>query len=158
MGYLQIISAADLASQTNTRPGETKLGEGVQAISGENWEEDLRNSSASIVMLGIPEDLGVKANLGLGGAASLWEPALRAILNVQETDRLQGNQLLVLGAFDFASLLEQADGASVSQLREMVSQIDDLVFPVIKTIIDAGKLTIIIGGGHNNAYPVLKGL
>jgi formiminoglutamase len=32
-----------------------------------------------------------------------------------------------------------------------------LVFPVIQQIVQAGKIPIVIGGGHNNVFPILKG-
>nr|WP_233167177.1 arginase family protein [Pedobacter sp. ASV2] len=32
-----------------------------------------------------------------------------------------------------------------------------MVFPIIEKIVAAGKVPIVIGGGHNNAYPIIKG-
>lgn len=139
------------------RPGETRLGETVQFVEGDNWQTALKGSSAPFVLLGIPEDIGVRANYGVGGTQTIWEPALKAILNVQDTDSLRGNKLLVLGAFDFAGLIEQSRSEDAIELRELVSQVDDAVYPVIQAIVAAGKVPIVIGGGHNNAYPILKG-
>jgi formiminoglutamase len=36
-------------------------------------------------------------------------------------------------------------------------EIDNRVAPIIESIISAGKEAIIIGGGHNNSYPNIKG-
>ena len=139
------------------RPGETKLGETLHTFT-DDWRSDLQSTTAEYVLLGIPEDIGVRANLGVGGAHTLWEPALKAILNIQETDILQGNRIAVLGAFDFADMMQNAAGKPVDALRDMVAEIDDIVFPVIQQIAAAGKKPVVIGGGHNNAYPILKGI
>jgi formiminoglutamase len=32
------------------------------------------------------------------------------------------------------------------------------VYPLIKIIVAAGKIPILIGGGHNNCYPIIKGV
>jgi formiminoglutamase len=34
---------------------------------------------------------------------------------------------------------------------------DKVVSPVITAIVNSGKIPLVIGGGHNNAYPILKG-
>ena len=154
---MHIATRSHIDHLINKRPGETKLGEKVQTVYESNWAEELKQSSARFVLLGIPEDIGVRANYGIGGAHTLWEPALKAILNVQHTDELKGNDLLVLGDFNFRDLMARAEQADVQALRELVAYIDEKVFPVIQTIIAAGKTPIVIGGGHNNSYPLLHG-
>ncbi len=138
------------------RLGETKLGEHVQTVHEYNWEEELYNSNARFVLLGIPEDIGVRANYGRGGTYTMWEPALRAILNVQDTKKLQGKDLLVLGAFDFRELMDETNNADVNTLRQVVVHIDEAVSVMIQKIVTAGKVPIVVGGGHNNAYPLLQ--
>jgi len=157
MGSLHVATRSHIDHLINKRPGETKLGEQVQVVHADNWQEELKNSSAKFVLLGIPEDIGVRANYGVGGAHTIWEPALKAILNVQHTNKLKGEDLLILGDFNFRDMMHKAEHAEVLALRELVAQIDDAVAPVIKEIIAAGKIPIIIGGGHNNAYPLLQG-
>lgn len=159
MNNLYVISPKELDQLINKRPGETKIGETAHTFNNADcWQEDLKTSTAQFVLLGIPEDIGVRANYGLGGAQTLWEAALKTILNIQDTTILQGSKLAVLGAFDFSELMQRAQNFDAIDLRELVSEIDDIVFPVIKAIADAGKIPIVIGGGHNNAYPLLKGL
>ena len=157
MNTFKIITAQFVKRLTNKREGETKLGETVQIISEKNWEAALKNCEAKFVLVGIPEDIGVRANYGIGGAHTLFEPALKTLLNVQETKSLKGNDLLVLGNFDLENLMKISAGKSIKELRNIVAAIDDIVAPVIETIIKSGKIPIIIGGGHNNAYPILKG-
>lgn len=153
----QVLQTADLPQYFTSRDGEIKLGQTVKTVNLSDWEAELSDSLAPFVLLGIPEDIGVRANYGVGGAHTLWEPALRAILNTQHTETLDGSQLLVLGAFDFGELMGQSEGMHAEGLRSLVSQIDDAVYPIIQKIVAAGKIPIVIGGGHNNAYPLLKG-
>lgn len=139
------------------REGETKLGAVVQLPAEKDLAAALRASTAKFVLLGIPEDIGVRANGGVGGAHTLWEPALKALLNIQSTDSLPGDELLVLGAFRFDTWMEESLPADVATLRQYVTRIDEAVAPVIEAIVAAGKIPVVIGGGHNNAYPLLKG-
>ncbi len=59
----------------------------------------LDESKAKYVLFGIPEDIGVKANNGIGGTESVWQPFLRSFLNIQSNDFLIGDEVLVLGHF-----------------------------------------------------------
>jgi formiminoglutamase len=152
---------------TRTRVGETRLGEKVKTISWDqklNWQLELAAMPQRYVLLGLPEDIGVRANFGRGGAYSAWQPALSTLLNIQSNARFTGEELIVLGHVDFTTAMEEMkhlDVQNAEQLqraREIVSEIDDTVFPILKAIFDAGKEAIIIGGGHNNGYGLLKGL
>ena len=148
----------DIEALLSRRPGETKLGENVLTISGDDIAAGLGNSSARFVLLGIPEDIGVRANYGIGGTHTAWHPALKALLNTQATDAVPGDNMLVLGAFDFSAWMTASESAEVPVLRGLTGQIDDAVSPVIAAIAAAGKIPVVIGGGHNNAYPLLKGI
>ena len=157
MNELHIATRPYLDTLTSRRADETKLGEQIQTVHSDNWEEELKNSTATFVLLGIPEDIGVRANYGIGGAHTLWDPALKALVNVQHTEILTGESLLLLGSMDFSKLMQQSAEADIVGLRELVAHIDAAVTPVIEKIILAGKVPIVIGGGHNNAYPLLQG-
>jgi formiminoglutamase len=157
MGQLHIATRSHIDHLTFKRPGETRLGETVQILHAEKWETELKENPARFVLLGIPEDIGVRANYGTGGAHTLWEPALKAILNVQDTQGLKGRDIIVLGDFNFRDLMQEAEHADALKLRELVALIDEAVYPVIREIVAAGKIPIAIGGGHNNAYPLLQG-
>jgi len=154
----QIAGRSYLDALIGKRPGETKLGERMQTLHEYSWEEELHNSDARFALLGIPEDIGVRANYGKGGTQTMWEPALRAIANVQDTKGLDGDDLLLMGAFDFTEMMEETEGADVNRLRQTVVHIDEAVSALVQKIIAAGKVPIIIGGGHNNAYPLLQAL
>lgn len=147
-----------------TRNNETRLGERVQTINATgNISEELKKSTARYVLLGLPEDIGVRANYGRGGAYSAWQPALNTLLNTQSNDSLRGDELLVLGHVDFSEEMERIkdfnfqDEKQLSESRKIVSDIDSFVFPIISQIIESGKEAIVIGGGHNNSYPCIRG-
>ncbi|QPH41314.1 formimidoylglutamase [Pedobacter endophyticus] len=158
MDRFKIYSQSDIDQLVNGRYGETKLGERVQTYSDSSANTlvsttELAKSKARFVLLGIPEDIGIRANLGIAGATTAWQPALKALMNIQSNHFLRGNEILVLGHFE----IDEPDSSSVNALREKVAKIDDLVYPIIKAIVAAGKTPIVIGGGHNNCYPILKG-
>ncbi len=158
MNSFKIFSQSDILNLVNQRNGETKLGERVDHYHDLKQNqticrESLRKSKALFVLLGIPEDIGVRANYGVGGAHTAWQPALKAFLNLQQNSFLKGEDILVLGEFQ----IPEHNSTDVQELRKAVSQIDDLVYPLVKEIIEAGKIPIVIGGGHNNCYPIIKG-
>lgn len=156
--YFNFVNRAVIDEMIAFRTGETKLGERVALPITDILQENLKATNARFVLLGIPEDIGVRANGGVGGAHTAWQPALRAILNIQNTVSLPGENILLLGSFDFREWMSiAADTIDQTELRKIVVKIDEVVFPVIEAIIEAGKIPIVIGGGHNNAYPLLKG-
>lgn len=164
MPQLRIYNKQDILSQTRIRRFETKLGERIQVLADpNNLLASLQQSSARFVLLGIPEDIGVKANYGIGGADSAWLPFIQSFLNIQSNDFLDGQEILLLGHFDFTDfeqLIEQnAHGyeEKVDAYRHAVNTIDDAVEQVIQQITQCGKIPIVVGGGHNNAYPCIKG-
>ncbi len=157
--YLHIATPQEIQDITAVRLHEEKLGQHVQtckSTDAERLSESLKASDARYVVMGIPEDIGVRANGGRAGAASCWNAALRSLLNIQHNDFLHGNDLLVLGYLDCGELMEEAakDGAD---LRELVSRIDTVLSAVVQTVIASGKELIVIGGGHNNSYGCLRG-
>lgn len=151
MDGLNLYSSAAILALTNLREGEVKLGQRVKSV---NTIDEIADSSAQFVLVGIPEDIGVRANYGIAGAASAWGPTLKALLNIQSTPFFKGDELLVLGHLVCAEPVE----AGIPNLQKKVEDIDALVYPVIQKIITAGKTPIVIGGGHNNAYPIIKGV
>ncbi|MCL9808661.1 formimidoylglutamase [Flavobacterium luminosum] len=155
---------SDLAKITNFRNGEIKFGEKMLIVpKDENVFEFIKNCEAQFVILGIPEDVGVRANLGRAGAESAWKSAIASIANIQHNKFCKGNSILVLGQVDTsqeieaAALLDENNPEDRKKLFKIVEQIDKEVSHIIFHIVKAGKTPIIIGGGHNNAYGNIKG-
>lgn len=164
MKHFKFYTKEDILSLTKVRRFETKIGERLQYIRpGGDWAEALQQSNARYVLLGIPEDIGVKANLGIGGADTAWLPFLASFLNVQSNEFFSGDSILLLGHFDFGDikyLIENhaaSDDEKVEAYRHAVNTIDENVEQVIKVITACKKIPLVVGGGHNNSYPIIKG-
>lgn len=164
MKHFKFYSKEDILSLTKVRRFETKIGERLQYIKQPGqWQEALEHSAAKYVLIGIPEDIGVRANLGKGGADTAWLPFLMSFLNVQSNDFLTGEDVMLLGHFDFGDIKYLIDNNAYNQeelidaYRHAVNIIDDEVENMIKQIAACKKIPVVIGGGHNNAYPIIKG-
>ena len=164
MKHFRYYNKKDVLSQTRIRRFETKLGERVQVLADPNaLEQSLQQSNAGFVLLGIPEDIGVKANMGIGGADSAWLSFLQAFLNTQSNDFLEGSNILLLGHFDFSDIEQLIEKNAhdfderLAAYRHAVNTIDDEVEQLIHIITQNKKIPIVIGGGHNNSYPCIKG-
>ncbi|MWB93225.1 arginase [Flavobacterium sp. GA093] len=154
----------DLAKVTNHRSGELKFGEKMITVpKGADLIQFLKNSEAKYVLLGIPEDIGIRANYGRPGAASAWESAIKSIANIQHNRFCKGSQIIVLGQINVKDEMRDVENLDFndiddrSKLSQLVEKIDKEVSHILFNIIKAGKTPIIIGGGHNNAYGNIKG-
>ena len=161
--HLRIYNKQDVLSLTRIRRFETKLGERLQVLANNDIEHSLAMSTAKYVLLGIPEDLGAKGNFGLGGADTLWIPFLQSFLNIQSNDFFDGGEVLLLGHFDFGDIqylidtTAKGEDEKIEAYRHAVNAIDEEVERLVKTITEHKKIPIVIGGGHNNSYPLIKG-
>lgn len=165
MKHFKFYTKKDILSLTRVRRFETKMGERLQFLKPETeWPEVIQHSSAKFVLLGIPEDFGVKGNYGIGGTETAWLSFLDSFLNIQSNDFLTGENTLLLGHFDFGDvkfLIENnAYNAEekINAYRHALKIVDEEVEDLLKVIASAKKIPIIIGGGHNNAYPIIKGV
>lgn len=164
MNHFKYYDKQDMLSLTKVRKFETKLGERVQVVTDkQHLESALQQSTARYILFGVPEDIGVRANYGVGGADSAWMPFLSAFLNIQSNDFLGGEDILLLGHFDFSEakyLIEQnahGQDEKIDAYRHAVAMIDDEVEELAKIITSVNKIPVAIGGGHNNSYPLIKG-
>ncbi|MEO8517378.1 MAG: formimidoylglutamase [Flavobacterium sp.] len=155
---------SDLAKITNFRNGEVKFGEKIITVpKDEDTAEFISKCEAKYVIIGIPEDIGVRANLGRPGAKTAWESTIQSVANIQHNKFCKGNSILILGQVDVSQEMELAKDLNENipeerkQLFKIVEQIDKEVSHIIFSIVKAGKIPIIIGGGHNNAYGNIKG-
>jgi formiminoglutamase len=71
-----------------------------------------------------------------------------------------GSQLALLGHLGFADEIARAHitpQTNPEDLHEIICLIDHVLANVVQQIVALGKIPIAIGGGHNNAYGLLKG-
>ncbi|MBC7850991.1 MAG: arginase, partial [Chitinophagaceae bacterium] len=139
MQHFKFYNKQDVLYFTRIRRFETKLGEQVKTPhSPAELGNLLTNPSIKYVIFGIPEDIGVRGNFGLGGADSAWSAFLASFLNTQSNDFLSGGEILVLGHFDFGDLkflIEQHAHDSEEKLnayRHAVITIDEEVEELVK--------------------------
>ena len=164
MKDLELYTKKDIEQLTRKRTNETKIGEEVIWLTSEkNWLDELRQAPCQFVLIGIPEDIGVKANYGRGGAHTAWKPSLDSFLSQQSNSFLNGKNICVLGHVYVDDLMEKSNALNTKnkhemvELRNLVSLIDDRVTTIVHQIVECHKIPIIIGGGHNNSYPIIKG-
>lgn len=162
--HFKWFSRNDLMERMRLRRFETKLGERMRIMkSPDELEVQLNDPVIRYVVFGISEDIGVLANDGVAGTSSAWQSFLAAFINLQSNDFLSGEEILLPGYFDFADLHRLIEGNAtdseekVEAYRHAVGMIDDEVEQMVKMIVAHGKLPVVIGGGHNNAYPLIKG-
>ena len=164
MQHLKVYNKQDVLSLTTIRKFETRLGERVAVLANPAaLAQSLEQTTAEYILVGIPEDIGVKADGGVGGADTAWIPFLQNFLNIQSNDFLLGESILLLGHFDFYELpaLIEANAhgpeEKIEAYRHAVNTIDEEVESLVKLIAACGKIPIVVGGGHNNSYPLIKG-
>ena len=162
MNNLQIISNETLNKITTKRAGETKFFERAKYLTAPlNLPSMLEDAEVKFVLFGIKEDIGVLANNGHPGAKDTWDVALKSLLNLQSNQFTNPSNVLLLGHLDFSELYDALATNEPENLqqtyRSYVEKIDQSVTKLVCTIVKAGKIPILIGGGHNNAYGVIKG-
>ena len=149
-----------LKQHTRWRWGEEKWGESVGVVS--DWQA-LKESEAIYVILGIPEDIGVRANYGKAGTSKAWSACLDALCNIQSNEFTKPENAIVLGEIDCrdemldTQQLDADDPFLPTKMGAIVKSIDDKVAAVIEKIVTLNKIPIVIGGGHNNSYGNIKG-
>ncbi len=164
MSEICLFSEKELKSQLRVRPNEWKTGQEILLPSSKNTKFDdklqqLRKQGCQMVILGIPESIGVKANLGNSGAEYGWNAFLDSFLNTQTFKG--ASSIAILGRCDVDDLQSQAAERNpthkleLKKLRNLCSKLDARVEKLLSKIIAAELIPIVIGGGHNNAFPII---
>jgi len=167
MDSVVIYSRESLPVVVRIRGGEHKLGERILFMRPGESLKDLpayADRGAKFVLLGIPESIGPMANYGKCCTDHAWRAFLEFFLNMHSNRFLRGDPILCLGHVNTQELNEAAtslaptDPEYINQLRSLCSRLDERVFPPIEAIVSAGMVPVVIGGGNNNSYPILKGV
>ena len=122
-----------------------------------------KQNQVKVIILGIPEDIGPRANCGYGGALNAWMHFLPVLLTQQQNEFFDWSQVMLLGTIKVDDLLKMSHLATMSDhrlssLRDLCSQLDGRVADVLTPVFAEDFKVIVIGGGHNNAYPIIKSL
>ncbi len=142
---LKTYTRQEILSLTATRAGETKIGETIYTFG--DWltgqPAEAPGSGIRFALLGIEEDLGIRANKGIGTKAFAWEPFLSSFLGLQSNEFLKGDTCMIMGVVNGLDTVEAYDACISAVTGEILSR---------------GWIPVVIGGGHNNAYPLMKAL
>ena len=159
MSSLKIFTKSDIDGLYSRRDAELKWGDKIRTIeNNNNWEEELMHSDAEFILLGICEDIGVRANYGKAGAAYTFKESIKSILSIQHNQFQDAERVLLLGYIDFESEMSESQNSTIDELRLLCKQVDEYVNNIIRKCAASNKKLIIIGGGHNNSYPIIKGV
>lgn len=134
--------ASDIRQHCSIRSGETKLGERISTVV---------TPKTRYVLLGIQESIGPMANNGLEGAQHGFPVFLKRFVNMQSNRFLSGEELAFIG-----TIKQKMNCSTVLDARLAVENLDDLVVEVLAPYTNLGLIPIVIGGGHNNAFPLIK--
>src|SRR5262245_23827612 len=120
------------------RPDDPRLGEVV-----EHWQGDLRAlQPGRPVIVGFPQDEGVRRNYGRPGAALAPQEIRRYLYRLTPWDGMHGTDLTINPPLDVGDI--HIDGALEDSQHSLAI--------VIGHLLEAGTIPIILGGGHETAY------
>lgn len=158
MASLQIFNRDFINNNYSARMAEQKWGDVIKTINTNNWATELISSDVDYIVVGIAEDIGIRANFGRPGAKDTFVNTLSSILNIQHNRFVNAERILVLGQIIFEEEYQNINEKSIEELRNLCSRVDEIVYDIARKVFDANKKLIVIGGGHNNSYPLLKAL
>ena len=131
-----------LLNWTSIREGELKLGQTIQTTV---------TNETKFILLGIEESIGPQSNLGLAGAENGFLSFIKRFVNIQSNQFLSGHEICFIG-----TIRQKSDFTSIENGRIAIEELDALVSQTIIEHSNDSIIPIIIGGGHNNAYPIIK--
>jgi len=162
---LTIFQQTELDSLVQIRKGEHRLGQRLKLLKGSMKDlSDLSKKGVKFAILGIPECIGPLGNAGKSGAEHAFKAFIECFVNVQSNRFLDGKEIVLIGQVDLEDLQREAlklDPASdyyFQKLHLMCETIDERVQPIVQKIVSCGVVPIVIGGGHNNALPIISAI
>lgn len=130
-------------SIVNLRIGETKIGESIRI--------NTNDENTKYVILGIEESIGPQANFGFSGSENAFKAFLPRFLNMQDNGTLNPESISLIGVINCRNPHTDENSS-----RAKVEELDNLVVKVLLPYIKLNYIPIVIGGGHNNAFPIIK--
>lgn len=162
MSHFHYYTKQELLEHVKLRKYETKLGERLRVLEPGIDALNL-HGDAKYVCFGIPESIGILGDHGTRGAETTWFHFVNSFLNIQSSDQCSGDEIILAGYFDFSPVIDVIENnftnfeERINACRHAVANIiDEEVENFVKQIVLAGMIPVVIGGGHNNAYPIIK--
>ena len=144
-----LINKKRILDIVDKRDFETKIGENLKT----GTVKELAENGVKFVLFGVEESVGPRANLGNSGSEKAWESFIKSFVNIQQNEFMDVSKIGVLGSFKF-----ETEEFKLDSLRAQINKIDKELAPVVESIGNHGMIPILIGGGHNNSYPLITGL
>ena len=107
--------------------------------------------SAKFVLIGVNENVGPQANLGRTGSENAFNAFLKVFLNSQYFKGSSIENLAFLGVIE-----QRSKAVNPSDASALVEELDTLLLTILKDYIKQGQIPIVVGGGHNNALPLMR--
>jgi formiminoglutamase len=145
---LELVEHTDISDLLTLRDFETKIGENIKTGS----VSELAENGVKFVLLGVQESIGPRANFGNHGAENAWDSFLKSFINIQDNCFVNPLEIGILGSLKF-----NIDDDNIDALRTETNKIDKEVATIIEQIANHKMIPILIGGGHNNSFPLLLG-
>jgi formiminoglutamase len=124
------------------RNGETRVGD---------YLSDRASSTAKFVLIGIAENIGPLANLGRPGSENAFAAFSKVFFNTQFHNETALDQLTFLGQMKQLRPATDRPDAMV-----LVRELDTMLYEVLTTYVGPHQIPIVVGGGHNNALPIMR--
>jgi len=138
----QLFNPAERKLSFQTRNGETRVGE---HITTQHLEQ------AKFVIIGVAENAGPQANLGRVGSENAFKAFAKVFFNSQSYAGAATEKAAFLG--QIKQIKQPLDRP---EAMAMVSELDTLLFNVLEQHLRDGQIPIVVGGGHNNALPLMR--
>jgi len=131
-----------LTSLFSVREGEERIGQKVKT--------NANDPSVKYVILGISESIGPQSNVGRPGSENGFQSFLGRFLSMQSNQFIEGSEICVAG-----EIRQNVKFKSEKQGCDLVQELDSLVLDVLGDLLTEDQCLLVIGGGHNNAYPII---
>jgi len=138
----QLFNALTHLNHLQARDGEIRVG---QHLKNQNL------GSAKFVLIGVNENVGPQANLGRTGSENAFKAFLKVFLNSQYYKGSSIENLAFLGVIE-----QRSKAVNPSDASALVEELDTLLLTILKDYIKQGQIPIVVGGGHNNALPLMR--
>lgn len=138
----QLFNALTYSNHLQARDGEIRVGQHLQ-------NQNL--GSAKFVLIGVNENVGPQANLGRTGSENAFNAFLKVFLNSQYYKGSSIENLAFLGVIE-----QRSKAVNPSDASALVEELDTLLLTILKDYIKQGQIPIVVGGGHNNALPLMR--
>lgn len=127
----------------NTRQGEEKIAQKIHF--------GVDSTACRYVIFGISEDIGPQMNGGIPGSKNGFQSFCSAFQTIQSNRFLNGDEIGLLG-----EIRQNQSFVSIEKCVNWVEELDDFILKILGEFCHKNQVIITIGGGHNNAYPLLK--